>query len=85
MFVSAEDLDRARASNRKLNTPLDIILDCWLKFTAQRPSSLRYYVAMWERTHWIVDSSVMLGLHPSQNPGVASAVLAEALHLWSEN
>ncbi|GMF40592.1 unnamed protein product [Phytophthora fragariaefolia] len=26
----------------------------------------RYFVAFWERTHWVVESGVMMGLHPSQ-------------------
>ena len=82
IFVSAATFHRAVASHQKPRSLLDIVLDCWLKFKARRPASLRFYVAMWERTHWIVDSSVMLGLHPSQNPGVDIHDLDNALALW---
>ncbi|KAI9991619.1 hypothetical protein PInf_016962 [Phytophthora infestans] len=42
----------------------------------------RYFVALYERRHWIVESSVLMGLHPDVNPAATPAQLAEVYELW---
>ena len=42
----------------------------------------RYFIALYERRHWIVESSVLMGLHPDVNPAATPAQLAEVYELW---
>ncbi|KAI9991610.1 hypothetical protein PInf_016904 [Phytophthora infestans] len=42
----------------------------------------RYFVALYERRHWIVESSVLISLHPDVNPAATPAQLAEVYELW---
>ncbi|GMF17644.1 unnamed protein product [Phytophthora fragariaefolia] len=41
-------------------------------------------VALYERMQWIVDSSVVLGLHPDLNPTSSADELALAYQLWQK-
>ncbi|KAE9169984.1 hypothetical protein PF005_g27739 [Phytophthora fragariae] len=45
---------------------------------------MKIFIALYERMHWVVDSSVILGLHPDLNPGRTPAELALALQLWQQ-
>ncbi|GMG17010.1 unnamed protein product [Phytophthora fragariaefolia] len=42
----------------------------------------RYFVALWERTHWDVESSVMMGLHPSQQASRSYEEIADMYAEW---
>ncbi|GMF47198.1 unnamed protein product [Phytophthora fragariaefolia] len=42
----------------------------------------RYFVALWERTHWVVESSVMMGLHPSQQASCSYEEIADMYTEW---
>ncbi|GMG18242.1 unnamed protein product [Phytophthora fragariaefolia] len=51
---------------------------------AQDDHPTRYFVALWERTHWIDESSVMMGLHPSQQASSSYEEIAELYAEWSK-
>ncbi|KAE9271549.1 hypothetical protein PR003_g30476, partial [Phytophthora rubi] len=42
----------------------------------------RFFVALYERGHWLVDSSVMVGLHPLYHEGSTYDEVAELHTLW---
>ncbi|GMF39947.1 unnamed protein product [Phytophthora fragariaefolia] len=42
----------------------------------------RYFVALWERTHWVVEASVMMGLHPSQQASRSYEEIADMYAEW---
>ncbi|GMF33092.1 unnamed protein product [Phytophthora fragariaefolia] len=42
----------------------------------------RYFVALWERTHWVVESSVMMGLHPSPQASRPYEEIADMYAEW---
>lgn len=39
---------------------------------------------LWERSHWLVESCVRVGLHPSLNDLIVEDHLAEMFALWKE-
>ncbi|POM62385.1 hypothetical protein PHPALM_28466 [Phytophthora palmivora] len=43
----------------------------------------RHFVAMCERTHWLVEASVLIGLHPSFDPSIFPEELAEIHGVWT--
>ncbi|GMF53891.1 unnamed protein product [Phytophthora fragariaefolia] len=51
---------------------------------ARNDHPTRYFVALWERTHWIVESSVMMGLHPSQQASSSYEGIAAMYTEWSK-
>ncbi|GMF43590.1 unnamed protein product [Phytophthora fragariaefolia] len=42
------------------------------------------FVVLYEHMHWLVDSSVVLGLHPDLNPSSSADELALAYQLWQK-
>ncbi|GMF48256.1 unnamed protein product [Phytophthora fragariaefolia] len=73
------------------------LVEVWIKLRGEIPSSAekensaslaqddhptRYFVALWERTHWIVESSVMTGLHSSQQACHSYEEIAEMYAEW---
>ena len=77
----------ARSSN-----VFDAACDAWLRFRglAHAPSSAevvdtrsKIYVALWERTHWIIESSVFVGLHPDLNRTRSADELCKIFMMWS--
>ncbi|KAE9080375.1 hypothetical protein PF006_g27328 [Phytophthora fragariae] len=85
-FMSPKVLHRveSRRSSPKSAPPVEIVVECWLKCRGERPDLMKILIALYERMHWIVDSSVILGLHPDLNPGRTPAELALALQLWQQ-
>ncbi|GMF47822.1 unnamed protein product [Phytophthora fragariaefolia] len=41
-----------------------------------------YFVALWECNHWVVESSVMMGLHPSQQASSSYEEIADMYAKW---
>ncbi|KAE8882511.1 hypothetical protein PF010_g23801 [Phytophthora fragariae] len=85
-FMSPKELHRveSRRSSPKTAPPVEIVVECWLKCRGERPDLMKIFIALYERMHWVVDSSVILGLHPDLNPGRTPAELALALKLWQQ-
>ncbi|KAE9300705.1 hypothetical protein PF008_g22942 [Phytophthora fragariae] len=85
-FMSPKVLHRveSRRSSPKTAPPVEIVVECWLKCRGERPDLMKIFIALYERMHWVVDSSVILGLHPDLNPGRTPAELALALKLWQQ-
>ncbi|KAE8963353.1 hypothetical protein PF011_g29065, partial [Phytophthora fragariae] len=85
-FMSPKVLHRveSRRSSPKTAPPVEIVVECWLKCRGERPGLMKIFIALYERMHWVVDSSVILGLHPDLNPGRTPAELALALKLWQQ-
>ncbi|KAE8879914.1 hypothetical protein PF010_g19723 [Phytophthora fragariae] len=85
-FMSPRVLHRveSRRSSPKSAPPVEIVVECWLKCRGERPDLMKIFIALYERMHWVVDSSVILGLHPDLNPGRTPAELALALKLWQQ-
>ncbi|KAE9148693.1 hypothetical protein PF001_g12343 [Phytophthora fragariae] len=85
-FMSPSVLRRvkSRRSSSKTAPPVEIVAECWLKCRGERPDLMKIFIALYERIHWVVDSSVILGLHPDLNPGRTPAELALALQLWQQ-
>ncbi|KAE9293107.1 hypothetical protein PF008_g24887 [Phytophthora fragariae] len=85
-FMSPSVLRRvkSRRSSPKTAPPVEIVAECWLKCRGERPDLMKIFIALYERMHWVVDSSVILGLHPDLNPGRTPAELALALQLWQQ-
>ncbi|GMF57259.1 unnamed protein product [Phytophthora fragariaefolia] len=76
---------------------MENLAEVWIKLRGEIPNSVggenaaslarddhptRYFVALWERTHWIVESSVMMGLHPSQQASCSHEEIAEIYAEW---
>ncbi|GMG17513.1 unnamed protein product [Phytophthora fragariaefolia] len=57
---------------------------CWLKCRGDRQEMAKVFVALYERTHWLVDSNVVLGPHPDLNPTSSADELALAYQLWQK-
>ncbi|GMF56504.1 unnamed protein product [Phytophthora fragariaefolia] len=60
------------------------VLWCWLKCRGDRQEMAKVFVALYERMHWLVDSSVVLGLHPDLNPTSSADELTLAYQLWQK-
>ncbi|GMF53939.1 unnamed protein product [Phytophthora fragariaefolia] len=83
-FMSAGVLRRVRArrSSPKSDPLVEIVAECWLKYRGDRQGMAKVLVALYERMHWLVDSSVVLGLQPDLNPTSSADELALAYPLW---
>ena len=44
----------------------------------------RIFVALWERTHYLLESSVLMGLHPAVNPTRSADELTLLWTTWNE-
>ncbi|KAG3083494.1 hypothetical protein PI125_g19733 [Phytophthora idaei] len=53
------------------------------KNTARDDQSTRFFVALYERRHWLVGSSVLMGIHPDLNPSATPEELTEMSELWT--
>ncbi|GMF47903.1 unnamed protein product [Phytophthora fragariaefolia] len=73
------------------------LAELWVKLGGETPSPTkpgnsaslarddhptRYFVALWERTHWVVESSVMMGLHPSRQASRSYEEIADMNTEW---
>ncbi|KAI9994082.1 hypothetical protein PInf_016646 [Phytophthora infestans] len=93
-FNSLREARRCLASQTRPRTLMQVLGDMWVKLRGDSPLDLagrpiqtdgqmtRYFVALYERRHWIVESSVLMGLHPDVNPAATPAQLAEVYELW---
>ncbi|GMG18096.1 unnamed protein product [Phytophthora fragariaefolia] len=87
------------ANSARSSTIMEKLAEVWIKLRGGIPNSAdsgnsaslarddhptRYLVALWERTHWIVESSVMMGLHPSQQASSSYEEIAEMYAEWSK-
>ncbi|KAG3166557.1 hypothetical protein PC128_g19678 [Phytophthora cactorum] len=53
------------------------------KNTARGDQSTRFFVALYEQRHWLVESSVLMGIHPDLNPSATPEELTEMFELWT--
>ncbi|GMF39403.1 unnamed protein product [Phytophthora fragariaefolia] len=85
-FTSVDVLRRVRArrSSPKSAPLVEIVAECWLKCRGDRQEMAKVFVALYERMHSLVDSSVVLGLHPDLNPTSSADELALAYQLWQK-
>ncbi|KAE8908368.1 hypothetical protein PF010_g20360 [Phytophthora fragariae] len=85
-FMSPSVLRRvkSRRSSPKTAPPVENVAERWRKCRGERPDLMKIFIALYERMHWVVDSSVILSLHPDLNPGRTPAELALALQLWQQ-
>ncbi|GMF47838.1 unnamed protein product [Phytophthora fragariaefolia] len=85
------------ANSARSSTLMEKLAEVWIKLRGEIPNSAdsgnsaslawddhptRYFVALWERTHWIVESSVMMRLHPSQQTSSSNEEIAEVYAEW---
>ncbi|GMF56549.1 unnamed protein product [Phytophthora fragariaefolia] len=86
-FMSADVLRRVRArrSSPKSAPLVEIVAECWLKCRGDRQVMAKVFVALYERMHWLVNASIVLGLHPDLNPTSSADELALAYQLWQKN
>ncbi|KAG2989471.1 hypothetical protein PC121_g21774 [Phytophthora cactorum] len=70
---------------------MEVLGDMWVNVRGERPSatansapsktagrdgqSTQFFVALYERRHWLVESSVLMGLHPDLNPSATQEEL----------
>ncbi|KAE9069142.1 hypothetical protein PF006_g29641 [Phytophthora fragariae] len=47
----------SRRSSHKSAPPVEIVVECWLKCRGERPDLMKIFIALYERMHWVVDSS----------------------------
>ncbi|KAE8973868.1 hypothetical protein PR002_g26072 [Phytophthora rubi] len=97
-FLSSKALENARARLVNSVKPvglLEKIADVFVKLRGEMPDSVgtgssstrddhptRFFVALYERGHWLVESSVMMGLHPAYHEGLTYDEVAEMHALW---
>ncbi|KAE9268911.1 hypothetical protein PR003_g31297, partial [Phytophthora rubi] len=97
-FLSPKALEDARARLVNSVKPvglLEKIADVFVKIRGEMPDSVgtgssstrddhptRFFVALYERGHWLVESSVMMGLHPAYHEGLTYDQVAEMHALW---
>lgn len=72
---------------------LDAVFDAWVRLRGFGPDTDRslavdtrtkVYVALWERNHWLVESSVLMGMHPDFNSTRSATDVSNLFALWSE-
>ncbi|GMF32057.1 unnamed protein product [Phytophthora fragariaefolia] len=87
------------ANSARSPTLIEKLAEVWIKLRGEIPNSAdsghstslarddhstRYFVALWGRTHWIAESSVMMGLHPRQQASSSYEEIAEMYAEWSK-
>ena len=97
--VAREAMNDARGrllSTKRPTSPsglLDAVCDVWARYRGAGRDSDRsestgthsnIYVAFWERSHWLVDASVLMGLHSDFDPTRSTAEVCTLFALWSE-
>ncbi|GMF49034.1 unnamed protein product [Phytophthora fragariaefolia] len=89
---------RTRLGNSaRASSLMERLAELWAKLRGEIPSPtkpgnsaslarddhpIRYFVALWERTHWVVESSVMMGLHPSWQASRSYEEIADMYTEW---
>ena len=73
----AQDRLRRPLHSSHPSSPLDLVAQAWVKFRGDNrdptPSfrvdtRSKCFVVLWERTHWILESSILMGMHPDEKP-----------------
>ncbi|KAE9245967.1 hypothetical protein PF002_g6967 [Phytophthora fragariae] len=97
-FLSPKALEDARARLANSTKPVGLVeklAEVFVKIRGEIPDSAggasnstrddhptRFFVALYERGHWLVESSVMRGLHPACHEGSTYDEVAELHTLW---
>ncbi|KAG2895288.1 hypothetical protein PC117_g23276 [Phytophthora cactorum] len=71
------------AARRRRCSPAAAANSAVAKTTARDDQSTWYFVPQYERRHWFVESSVLMGLHPDLNPSATPEALIEMFELWT--
>ncbi|POM77514.1 Hypothetical protein PHPALM_5091, partial [Phytophthora palmivora] len=97
-FFSPTVLEDARTrltSHTRPSSLMEVLVDLWVRLRGDLPSGdpssaadlaqfTRHFVAMCERTHWLVEASVLIGLHPSFDPSIFPEELVEIHRVWTQ-
>ncbi|POM74239.1 Hypothetical protein PHPALM_8835 [Phytophthora palmivora] len=97
-LVSPAVLEDARTrltSHARPSSLMEILGDLWVRLRGDLPSRdsssaadlakfTRHFVVMCERTRWLVEASVLIGLHPSFDPSIFPEELAMIHGVWSQ-
>ncbi|KAE9177658.1 hypothetical protein PF004_g25712 [Phytophthora fragariae] len=97
-FLSLKALEDARTRLANSTKPVGLVeklAEVFVKIRGEIPDSAggapssarddhptRFFVALYERGHWLVESSVMMGLHPAYHEGSTYDEVAELHALW---
>ncbi|KAE8905055.1 hypothetical protein PF003_g10992 [Phytophthora fragariae] len=97
-FLSSKALEDARTRLANSTKPVGLVeklAEVFVKIRGEIPDSAggapssarddhptRFFVALYERGHWLVESSVMMGLHPAYHEGSTYDEVAELHALW---
>ncbi|EGZ10225.1 hypothetical protein PHYSODRAFT_338893, partial [Phytophthora sojae] len=92
IFFSPQVLNDAKsrlASSAKSVTLMERLAEVFVKIRGEAPNSAcdkegptKFFVALFERCHWMVESSVLMGLHPAFHTGLPYHVIAEMYDTW---
>ncbi|POM77876.1 Hypothetical protein PHPALM_4673 [Phytophthora palmivora] len=75
---------------------METLGDLWVRLRGDLPASgspnsaadlaahTRFFVAMCERTHWLVEASVLIGLHPAFDPSIPPDELIAVYNVWTQ-
>ncbi|EGZ06604.1 hypothetical protein PHYSODRAFT_341850 [Phytophthora sojae] len=93
IFFSRQVLDDAKrrlANSVKSVTLMERLAEVFVKIRGEAPNSVcdkagptKFFVALFERCHWMVESSVLMGLHPAFHTGLPYHVIAEMYDTWA--
>ncbi|EGZ13522.1 hypothetical protein PHYSODRAFT_335275 [Phytophthora sojae] len=92
IFFSPQVLDDAKrrlTNSVKSVTLMERLAEVFVKIRGEAPNSVcdkegptKFFVALFERCHWMVESSVLMGLHPAFHTGLPYHVIAEMYDTW---
>ncbi|KAG3092222.1 hypothetical protein PI125_g17220 [Phytophthora idaei] len=94
-----EEARQRMASQTRPSSLMDVLGEMWVKMRGERPSAAanlatpktgacddqltRLIVVLYERRHWLVESSVLMGIHPALNPSATPEELTEMFDVWT--
>ncbi|EGZ29319.1 hypothetical protein PHYSODRAFT_322855 [Phytophthora sojae] len=83
------DAKRRLTNSVKSVTLMERLAEVFVKIRGEAPNSVcdkegptKFFVALFERCHWMVESSVLMGLHPPFHTGLPYHVIAEMYDTW---
>ena len=100
MFMSESNLNDAQerlhrpSRSSHPSSSLDLMAEAWVKARGDnrdpKPSARvdarsKCFVALWERTHWILMSSILIGMHPDQSPSRSTEDLSRICAAWVDD
>ncbi|POM80518.1 Hypothetical protein PHPALM_1640 [Phytophthora palmivora] len=98
-FFSPSVLAEVRSrlvSHTRPSSLMETLGDLWVRLRGDLPASgspnsaadlvshTRFFVAMCERTHWLVEASVLIGLHPAFDPRIPPDELITVYNVWTQ-